>query len=100
MGFAAVARVTEDRWVACSVLDEIDFGLKPGDELRVETTPSVTCPSVLFQRPSPSVWKSFPILVGAVPTIVKDMLRRQPVGLQPLPPDCMANSARHPEGTT
>jgi hypothetical protein len=26
MGFAAVARVTEDRWVACSVLDEIDFG--------------------------------------------------------------------------
>jgi hypothetical protein len=25
MGFAAIARVTEDRWVACSVLDEIDF---------------------------------------------------------------------------
>lgn len=38
MGFAAVARVTQDRWVACSVLDEIDFGLKPGGELRVETT--------------------------------------------------------------
>jgi signal transduction histidine kinase len=38
MGFAAVARVTEDRWVACSVLDEINFGLKPGGELRVETT--------------------------------------------------------------
>jgi len=38
MGFAAVARVTEDRWVACSVLDEIEFGLKPGGELRVETT--------------------------------------------------------------
>src|SRR5580700_6831343 len=38
MRFAAVARVTEDRWVACSVLDEIDFGLKPGSELRVETT--------------------------------------------------------------
>jgi signal transduction histidine kinase len=38
MRFAAVARVTEDRWVACSVLDEIDFGLKPGGELRVETT--------------------------------------------------------------
>ena len=30
MGFAAVARVTEDRWVACGVRDEIDFGLKPG----------------------------------------------------------------------
>jgi signal transduction histidine kinase len=38
MRFAAVARVTEDRWIACSVLDEIDFGLKPGSELKVETT--------------------------------------------------------------
>lgn len=38
MRFAAVARVTEERWVACSVLDEIDFGLKPGGELKVETT--------------------------------------------------------------
>jgi signal transduction histidine kinase len=38
MGFAAVARVTEDRWVACSVRDEINFGLKPGGELRLETT--------------------------------------------------------------
>lgn len=38
MGFAAVARVTEDRWIACSVKDEIQFGLKPGGELEVETT--------------------------------------------------------------
>ena len=38
MRFAAVARVTEDRWIACSVLDEIGFGLKPGGELKVETT--------------------------------------------------------------
>src|ERR1700734_4359247 len=38
MRFAAVARVTEDRWVACSVLDEIGFGLKQGGELRIETT--------------------------------------------------------------
>ena len=38
MGFAALARVTEDRWVACSVLDQIDFGLKPGSELQVQTT--------------------------------------------------------------
>ena len=29
MGFAAVARVTEDRWVACGVRDEIAFGLQP-----------------------------------------------------------------------
>jgi signal transduction histidine kinase len=38
MRFAAVARVTKDRWIACSVLDEINFGLKPGGELKVETT--------------------------------------------------------------
>jgi signal transduction histidine kinase len=38
MGFAAVARVTEDRWIACAVRDEIAFGLIPGSELKVETT--------------------------------------------------------------
>jgi signal transduction histidine kinase len=38
MGFAAVARVTSDRWIACSVKDDIAFGLKPGGELVVETT--------------------------------------------------------------
>jgi hypothetical protein len=38
MGFAAVARVTEDRWVACAVRDEIAFGLIPGGELEVGTT--------------------------------------------------------------
>ncbi len=38
MGFAAVARVTTDRWIACGVRDEINFGLRPGDELKLETT--------------------------------------------------------------
>ena len=38
MGFAAVARVTEDRWVACAVRDEIAFGLEPGGELDIKTT--------------------------------------------------------------
>jgi signal transduction histidine kinase len=38
MGFAAVARVTEDHWVTCAVLDKINFGLVPGSELKVETT--------------------------------------------------------------
>lgn len=38
MDFAAVARVTEGRWIACSVLDRIGFGLQPGGELKVETT--------------------------------------------------------------
>jgi len=38
MGFAAVARVTDDKWIACAVRDEINFGLKPGGELSLETT--------------------------------------------------------------
>jgi PAS domain S-box-containing protein len=38
MGFAAIARVTDDKWVACSVRDEIKFGLEPGGELSLETT--------------------------------------------------------------
>ncbi len=38
MGFCAVARVTENHWVACAVRDEIAFGLAPGSELPLETT--------------------------------------------------------------
>jgi signal transduction histidine kinase len=38
MGFAAVARVTQEKWVACGVRDEIQFGLKPGGELLLEST--------------------------------------------------------------
>jgi len=38
MGFAAVARVTDNRWVACAVQDDISFGLLPGGELKLETT--------------------------------------------------------------
>jgi signal transduction histidine kinase len=38
MGFAAVARVTEDRWLACSVRDDVNFGLAEGGELKIETT--------------------------------------------------------------
>jgi len=38
LGFAAVARVTEQRWVACAVRDEISLGLRPGGELKIETT--------------------------------------------------------------
>ena len=38
MGFAAVARVTAGRWIACSVRDDIAFGLAAGGELKVETT--------------------------------------------------------------
>ncbi|WP_266204369.1 sensor histidine kinase [Pontibacter kalidii] len=38
MGFAAVARVTHDRWLACSVRDDVQFGLEAGGELEIETT--------------------------------------------------------------
>ena len=38
MGFAAVARVTERQWIACLVEDRIDFGLDPGDELKIHET--------------------------------------------------------------
>ncbi|SNR74520.1 His Kinase A (phospho-acceptor) domain-containing protein [Maribacter sedimenticola] len=38
MGFIAVARVTQEKWLTCSALDDVNFGLKPGDELVVETT--------------------------------------------------------------
>ena len=36
MGFVAVARVTEDRWIAAQVVDRIEFGLHPGEELDVK----------------------------------------------------------------
>ena len=38
MRVALVARVTDTSWTACAVLDEADFGLKPGDELPLHTT--------------------------------------------------------------
>jgi signal transduction histidine kinase len=38
LGFSAVARVTETRWVACAVRDLIAFGLQPGGELEIATT--------------------------------------------------------------
>jgi len=38
MRFAAVARVTETKWVACAVDDSIEFGLQPGGELVLEST--------------------------------------------------------------
>ena len=38
MGFAAVARVTDGTWTACAVQDDIQFGLKPGGQLDVQST--------------------------------------------------------------
>ncbi|MEN2402199.1 ATP-binding protein [Flavobacterium sp. MC2016-06] len=47
MGFAAVARVTNERWITCSAEDHLEFGLKPGDELQVKTT---ICDSIRENR--------------------------------------------------
>lgn len=38
LGFVCVARVTQDSWHACAVLDRLDFGLKVGGELDITTT--------------------------------------------------------------
>jgi signal transduction histidine kinase len=38
MGFAAVARVTDNTWTACAVDDRIHFGLGSGGQLDVHTT--------------------------------------------------------------
>ncbi len=38
MRFAAVARVTENTWIACAIHDEINFGLQVGGELPLEST--------------------------------------------------------------
>ena len=36
--FAAIGRVTDQRWTMCSVKDQLGFGLGPGDELDVGST--------------------------------------------------------------
>ena len=38
LGFAAVARVTNNNWTACAVQDDIQFGLQAGGQLDVDTT--------------------------------------------------------------
>ncbi|EAQ03699.1 sensor histidine kinase [Pseudooceanicola batsensis HTCC2597] len=38
MRFAAVARVTADRWVACRTVDEVNFNLAEGDEIEIQST--------------------------------------------------------------
>jgi His Kinase A (phospho-acceptor) domain/GAF domain/Histidine kinase-, DNA gyrase B-, and HSP90-like ATPase len=37
MRFAAVARVTEDRWIACSLIDEMDLGIPKGGAVNLAT---------------------------------------------------------------
>lgn len=47
MRYAAVARVTETSWTACAALDQLGFGIGPGDELAIDLT---LCKEVRQQR--------------------------------------------------
>ncbi len=38
MRFVAIARVSDSKWITCAARDQVNFGLKPGDELKIETT--------------------------------------------------------------
>ncbi|GJD46550.1 hypothetical protein AFCDBAGC_4432 [Methylobacterium cerastii] len=39
MGFSTVARVTEERWIACGVQDDSGFGAYPGRQVRRRDDP-------------------------------------------------------------
>ncbi|WP_166422362.1 HAMP domain-containing sensor histidine kinase [Paraglaciecola sp. 20A4] len=36
--FICIARVTDEKWTTCAVLDRVNFNLNPGDELDISTT--------------------------------------------------------------
>ena len=36
--FICIARVTDEKWTTCAVLDQVNFNLLPGDELDISTT--------------------------------------------------------------
>lgn len=68
MGFAAIARVTEHRWIACQVADKVEFGLNPGDELTIKQTICdeirETGEAVLFDDASNDIkWSRHPVPV-------------------------------------
>ncbi|GGE41597.1 hypothetical protein EV200_101637 [Pedobacter psychrotolerans] len=47
MGFAAIARVSENSWIACATLDKINFGLEVGGALQLETT---ICNEIMYHH--------------------------------------------------
>lgn len=66
MRFAAIARVTADRWVACRTVDEVNFGLAEGDEIDIDSTfcqiVRTSSEKVLFNDASTDdVYKDHPI---------------------------------------
>ena len=65
-GFVAVARVTEDRWIACQVNDEMEFGIGPGDELEIENTicqeiRDCGCAIVIDHADADPEWRDHPV---------------------------------------
>lgn len=84
MRFSAVARVTEHRWIACVVKDDINFGLNPGQELQIETTicneirdhakpviiDHVDCDVQFMHHPTPKMY-GFQSYIS-IPIILKD----------------------------
>ncbi|MGD0501243.1 MAG: GAF domain-containing sensor histidine kinase [Steroidobacteraceae bacterium] len=66
MRFVAVARVTDSTWTACAVKDGIDFGLKPGASLAIETTLCIESkrsnrPVVIDQASIDPVYRDHPV---------------------------------------
>ena len=66
MGFAAIARVTEERWIVCQVEDRIEFGLDPGGELEIKKTicddiRKCGCAIVIDDVRADPEWRTHPI---------------------------------------
>ncbi len=66
MRFAALARVTDSRWIACTVHDQIDFGMEKGDELKIAETFCTTVhksdePVIIDDVPNDSTYCKHPI---------------------------------------
>ena len=103
MKFAAIAFVSEDRWIASLVSDSLDFGLTAGDELNVKTTlcaevrscsteiliDDVTRDPAWLDHPVPKMYRfrsylSVPILIGGAffgTLCAIDLdIRQQPLG--------------------
>ena len=65
MGFVAVARVTEGTWTACTVRDDIGFGLEPGGQLAALHRSAGSAETGGFRSRQPSqakaeeAWKAF-----------------------------------------
>lgn len=66
MGFAALAYVSETRWIACQVDDRVAFGLKPGDELEIKKTicdeiRDCKRPIVIDDTDADADWRTHPV---------------------------------------